>query len=1107
MSGYFRVVVSTGLALLVAGCWFAVCSAAHAAGPVEAEKEAYLELRRKATNIQFYRADDTVRLVRLSKAVVDDESMALLPNFPNMNYLAVAVPSVTDTGLAHVAKLTKLDTLVLLGTGISDAGLAHLGSLEKLERLYVEDSPITDEGLNHLAARKSLKVLSLRRTQVTSGGLKSLAQLENLEVLFLDGTAVTDAGLEHLQPLANLQTLHLNDTQVSGPGLKQLAGLAKLENLNLTAAPLDKELAGQVGELKALKRLVVHKTGLGPEQAAQLKEALPKTEVFGAKSLASANGPETTGPGSDSQPEEVAARPVLEPPRDRLLAQSDEVPDFQRHVIPLFGRLGCNGRNCHGSFQGKGGFRLSMFGYDFDTDHEALTGGEEPRVDLKDPLESLILLKPTSADEHEGGLRYEKGGWEYKLLHRWISSGAPNVSKDAPKFARLEVTPKEIVFSKADETRQLNVVAVWADGSREDVTCLTRFQSNDESVAEVSPDGLIRSKGKGDTYVVAFYDNGIESVQILRPVTELVGEAYPKVATPTRIDELVTEKLSKLGIVPSDRTSDEAFLRRVSLDLIGTLPTPAEIRQFVADKTSDKRARKIDELLARPAYVTWWTTRLCDLTGSNAGYLGSTEMAQPVAQQWRDWIERRVRENIGWDKIVEGIILGTSRKPGQTYEEMIREHSGFTRRQNPDDFAALDNSMPHYWYRSNIGQPSDKALSFGYTFLGVRLQCAQCHKHPFDQWSKQDFELFTGFFTRIKAGVAPDAAETQKRMKEMLGVPVKLNTAALRRQSYLRIAAEGNPIPWNEIYIERPGDKPQPAKLLGGNEIDLSQYDDPRVPLMQWLKDKGNPYFARAMVNRIWANYFNVGIVDPPDDLNMANPPSNKALLNYLTEQFIAHDYDIKWLHREITSSRTYQLDWRPNDSNRNDTRNFSHAILRRLPAEVAIDAIVQATSNDKFLETVPTNVKNRHIGSHPRSYQARAVDYSLLVFGKPLRTTNCDCERQDVPTLLQALYVRNDAELHDKISRKDGWVAQVATLLAAEAKKNAADKPADDSTGPAATDGLIEEAYLRTLCRLPDQRELADCRQHIAESENTMEGLRDLMWALVNSQQFITNH
>ncbi|MCA9021668.1 MAG: DUF1553 domain-containing protein, partial [Planctomycetaceae bacterium] len=352
-------------------------------------------------------------------------------------------------------------------------------------------------------------------------------------------------------------------------------------------------------------------------------------------------------------------------------------------------------------------------------------------------------------------------------------------------------------------------------------------------------------------------------------------------------------------------------------------------------------------------------------------------------------------------------------------------------------------------------------------------------------------ELFTEFFTRVKFGVPPDAAILHEQTRNMLGVPVKLNTASLRRQSYLRIAAEGRSIPWREVYIEPAKTEKQVAKLLGGEEIDISQSSDPRELLMQWMLDEPNHYFAKAFVNRIWAHYFNVGIINPPDDLNQANPPSNKALLNYLVQGFIDSGYDMKWLHLAIANSRTYQLSWRPHPTNRKDTRNFSHAILRRLPAEVAIDAILQATASEKQLVKLSTQTDRRKITQHPLSYQARAIDFSLLVFGKPLRTTNCDCERQDEPTLLQSLYVRNDAEMLGHLTRADSWLTEL---------KN-------KSVPPSEQEKLVTEAYLRTLSRYPEKQELNESLQYLQKTKDIQEGLHDLMWVLLNTQEFITNH
>ena len=1108
------------------------------------EEAAIKAIRGRASNIQKNR-DGTVRFVRFSKKIVTDEHVAHVSAFQNLDYLAVVTPSVTDTGLAAVKGLTNLDTLYLSKSGVTDAGLSVVTGLSKLERLYLDQTAVTDAGLQHVSSVASLTTLALRDTAITDDGLRHVAGLQNLEVLFLSGTQVTDAGLQRLSGLTKLKTLYLERTAIDGSGLKSLASLEHLETLSLSDTQVSGKSLHALIACKGLKQLLLHKTPAGnsSESLEEVEAARPGLAIITSPQAGRERnplqrylageplrGPLGEAPTTDAANQSGAgdaAGDVLGPASDRF-TDGDEIPDFQQHVIPLLGRLGCNGRTCHGAFQGQGGFRLSMFGYDFKADIEALTGGDEPRVNVKAPDKSLILRKPTTDDDHGGGQRFQPGDWEHQLLRRWIAGGANGVTStrstgqpgsptettaEPQTIARFEISPAEIVFTKPDETRQLKAIAIWSDGTREDVTCLTRFQTNDDTIAEVTSDGLVRCKSPGDTHVISFYDNGIFSTPILLPVSDKTGDRFPVVPTPTPIDRFVVEKLSKLGIVPSETCSDEEFLRRVSLDMTGTLPSAAELDAFVTDTSADKRSRKIDELLESPAYVEWWTMRLADLTGSNAQYLGSTDMNRPAAEQWVAWLRRRVKDNVSWDRIAAGLILSESRRPGQSYEDYVQEQSAFLSRVDPQDYTAHDNPMHYYWFRSNNQQPTDRALSFGYIFLGVRLQCAQCHKHPFDQWSKQDFEQFTQFFSRIKAGVAPSAREAQNQLKMKLGVPKKLDTAALRRQMYMRVAAEGLPIPWNEIWIEPAGDKPQIARLLADDTLDLSEYDDPREPLMAWLVQKDNPYFARAFVNRIWAHYFGIGIVDPPDDFNMANPPSNRPLLDWLSMQFVEHGYDIKWLHGAIARSRTYQLSWRPNETNVNDERNFSHAIIRRLPAEVTVDAILRATASDAKAATFHSTMQGRKIGMHPVSIQTRSIDYSLLVFGKPLRTTNCDCERQLQPTLLQSLYVRNDHELIEWLERKDGWLAQLAKTLGqslvSDLKPRTETEPPDAGEAPAPErlDELIQAAYLRTQNRSPSADELSRARSHIAETESTVEGLRDLMWALLNTQEFLTNH
>lgn len=786
-----------------------------------------------------------------------------------------------------------------------------------------------------------------------------------------------------------------------------------------------------------------------------------------------------------------------EAPGDQAVVQSN--PNFQRHIIPLLGKLGCNGRACHGSFQGQGGFRLSMFGFDFAEDHKSLVAGDPRRVDVDNARASLILKKPTSDDEHEGGQRFAVDGWEYRALRSWIDAGAKDDSQQAGRLERLEVVPNELVFARLDEIVQLAVTAHWEDGSREDVTCLTRFHSTDEGVTSIDEDGQARAVGKGDAHIVASYDSGVVSIPVMLPVSDMTGRRYPPVSTSSRVDELAVAKLRKLGVIPSETCTDEEFLRRVSLDVTGTLPTPHEVRAFCSDSQPEKRNLKVDELLKRPAYSVWWGTLFCDYTGLNAPLqLGNTDFAKPVGDQWTAWVERKLRENVPYDKMVEGIVVATSRKPGQSYEAFALEQSQFTRTHDPVDFAAQDQ-MPHFWQRENIKDPEQKALAFAYSFLGVRLDCAQCHKHPFDRWTKRDFDQFAACFERIRKGISPECEPAYNKLVEELGI-TKNTTAAERRGKYLRLAAEGKLAPWKEVFIGQP-EKPKepsqavPPKILGGAELSLADGEDPRVKLMAWLRSKDNPYFAKAIVNRIWAQYFGHGLVDPPDDQNLGNPPSNGPLLDYLSMGFIDNGFDLKWLHRQITCSATYQRSCRTSATNRADERSFSRAIIRRLPAEVIVDALYQATSRTDKLQQLSLEPKNRRIGVQATA-DLRRTEFGLAVFGKPLRNTNCDCEREMSPSLLQCVYLRNDKDMLAALDRPDGWVREL---------KDRVEKSGDDLG--ASVDELIGEAFLRTISRQPTERELARARTHFEESPSIENAMHDLLWALINTQEFVTNH
>ncbi len=450
----------------------------------------------------------------------------------------------------------------------------------------------------------------------------------------------------------------------------------------------------------------------------------------------------------------VAADEVAAPIDQRFAkANVEETPNFQKHVVPLFGRLGCNGRACHGSFQGRGGFRLSLFGYDFQADHDAMFDEKSPRIDRENPLESLIIAKPTDGDMHEGGKRYEKDSWQYNVISRWIAGGADFKKEQIQKLAELKIVPSELLLSKTDEEVQVKAIAIWEDGSQEDVTPLCRFQSNDDQVATIDQNGLVIATNRGDTHLVISYDKAVVPVPVIRPVTDLVGDKYPQLAGKSKVDELVIEKLRKLGIVPSEVCSDAEFLRRVRLDLTGTLPTAQEVKAFLADEGADKRAKKVDELLETPAYAAWWSTQLCDFTGNNTQNLNNVSPLgnnPSPSQDWYDWIYSRVAENMPYDQIAEGIVLGVRTcNPSQYYLDYCKEMSD-TYRDKDKSYADLP-AMEFYWSRRDFTNNMEaRAIGFAYSFMGLRIQCAQCHKHPFDQWSKDDFDQFKTFFAYVK---------------------------------------------------------------------------------------------------------------------------------------------------------------------------------------------------------------------------------------------------------------------------------------------------------------------------------------------------------------------
>jgi hypothetical protein len=884
-------------------------------------------------------------------------------------------------------------------------------------------------------------------------------------------------------------------------------------------------------------------------------------------------------------------------------ADAKDVPDFQRHVVPLMGRLGCNGRACHGSFQGRGGFQLSLFGYDFQGDHKALLDEQSGRVDLEDIDESLILSKPTDADMHEGGKRYDIGSWQHHVLRRWIESGAKFADDDKlQKLTRLEIQPAEIQFQQHDQTVQLKALAHWEGGIVEDVTELCRFSSNDDAIAAIDQEGQIKSGEPGDTHVVVYYDKAVVPIPVLQPVGPLPKEPT-KLTQP--IDQLVQAKLDKLGVIPSGSCTDAEFIRRASLDITGILPEADRVREFLADPSADKRAKLVDELLDSPGYGAWWATRFSDWTGNSEAQLNNVLPVRGAATRvWHEWLRTRLDNNVPYDEIIEGIVEANSRNEGESYLEFCKSMTAACQPGNEELFAQRDG-LPLFWARRNFAKPEERAIGFAYAFLGVRIECAQCHKHPFDQWSKNDFDEFAKLFGVMRYNqnqVASDAKQERDALLEKLTDGKNLKGGDLRRALY-EAGREGKVVPFGELLVntrgltdqqkrqraaaKKKGRKLPPVripegKILGQPEP-LTLDKDPRPQLMEWLRREDNPFFAKAIVNRIWSNYFGAGIVDPTDDMNLANPPSNGPLLDHLASELIAHDFDLKWLHREICNSETYQRSADTNETNKLDRSNFSHHIPRRLPAEVIYDSVALATGSDSKSSKMREELDAMAIAEgKPR--QRNQAEFALEVFGQSIRETNCDCDRSDSPSLLQSIYLRNDAEMHQRLADKEGWVAQACKSIGVPGPKGVANpkqaaieraalslkrqfagrikqfKKAPEARqeklrqqlnkehqrlagkfkqygflvppleellddpqawlqaelesakpkGGAATasvEDVVQDAYLRTLSRYPDQDEMQIALSFINESEKPADGIQSLLWTLVNTKEFIITH
>ncbi len=756
--------------------------------------------------------------------------------------------------------------------------------------------------------------------------------------------------------------------------------------------------------------------------------------------------------------------------------------DFDRHVASLFGRLGCNTGACHGSFQGRGGLNLSLFGHDPARDFTTLTRGAlGRRIDVVDPDRSLILLKPTGQVAHEGGQRFTIGSWEYRVIRAWIAGGA---RRDPARAAveRIEIRPGDLRLERPGRSARLSVVARFSDGEIADVTPFCDIHVRDDAVARAESGGEVRGLRPGDTAVVASYNGQLASVRVSVPTGRVVN--VPDVSDCEVIDREVFAKLRGLGIAPSGSASDAEFLRRVSLDVIGALPSPQEVRTFQSDCALDKRSKKIDELLEHPMHAALWATRYLDITGCDVEAMeGPANLRPRRAKLWHDWFRKRFADNTPYLEIARGVLTATSRDGDDPDRWAAQEAARMIALKNgaSSDYASRPG-LDLYWRRFSNGEYSavePMAERVGTAFLGVRIECAQCHKHPFDRWTQDDYRGFANVFADVqfglsKLGLAAAARLLEHKRKEnpngMLAPIPRLSEIFLSGQPSRRL-------------VDPVTGRPLAPKALGGPE--LSGAGDPRVRLFAWLSQPENPYFARSFVNRVWAVYFGAGLVDPVDGFSVANPPSNSRLLDALAAGFVAQGYDIRGLERSILRSRAYQRTSEPSDGNLDDHGNFARALPKPMMAEVLVDALNTALGvAGDFGADAPKGARAIEIATN----RVTSPDLARVfrIFGRPARVAICDCERPDKPALPQTLFLMTDAALLDKI--KSGRLKDLVGSDRCDRE-------------------VVEELFLATLSRPPDDDEARAALDHLRRRPDRTSGLADVVWALINTREFVLNH
>ncbi len=699
-------------------------------------------------------------------------------------------------------------------------------------------------------------------------------------------------------------------------------------------------------------------------------------------------------------------------------AAVDRPISFRLDVMPVFMRSGCNTGSCHGAARGKDGFNLSLFGYDPDGDHHRITHEIGfRRINLALPKESLLLTKADGSAPHTGGKRFASESEYYATILRWLESGVPKDPADVASCTALEIYPPKAVLEGEGATQQFIARAKYSDGTDRDVTNLAVFLTNNDNSAPITADGLVTAAARGEAFIMARFATHTVGSQALVLPKDL--QYTPPTTPPANyVDELVDAKLKRVRVLPSELCSDEVFLRRATIDITGLLPTVEEYRTFMADTDPAKRAKLVDRLLERKEFSEIWALKWANLLMVKS----TNEVSYKSMFLYSNWLTNQISSNVPLNQMVQNLLSangGTFKNPATNYYQIERD--------------TLKTA-------ENVAQ----------VFMGIRTQCAQCHNHPFDRWTMDDYYGFAAFFAQIGRKQGEDYRET-----------IIFNSGG---------GEVNHPV----------GGRRMAPKFLGGAEPDVNGKDRREV-LVKWLASPENPYFATSVANRVWAHFFGLGIVEPVDDVRVSNPASNPELYESLGAKFTSYNYDFKQLVRDICNSQTYQRSSQPNASNEQDLKNFSHSRIRRIPAESLLDCVSQVTEVQEKFQGLPLGSRAVQIADGPSG------NYFLTSFGRSQRQTVCAAEATTEPTLSQALHLLNG----DTLTRKLGESKRLQKML------DAGQKPAQ----------IIEEIYIASLCRQPSPEELQKLEALVAAEPDVRKAVDDIFWAVLNSREFLFNH